>query len=523
MRERIADVKGSNGHDHYPPSAHSKRSTARSPSLTLVRVLGLIEEAVLRASTHHRKYVSEFDISELIPFTICTTTSLSSPDLTHRFRSDDVTKIRELDLDLLIMPVGVNLSGDILKAARLGIIAVQYSDNRGGRDSPPGFWDVYHRNETSSFSFILFTKEANSGVPLRHGRCSTKFFWKYNEANIFQRSMYHLKRLVEEIAEKDSLPAALPQLPYPGPSAQYPTLPQFLRYGGNIARHIVRKVATKLMRRLGWDFRWRVAYVPTNWADAVLWRGIDIKNPPSRFLADPFVITREGKHYCFVEDFSYKTGKADIAVYELAADGATRLGTVITEPFHLSFPYLFTYNGELYMCPESASNKDIRVYRCISFPLHWRLEKIILTGVHAADTMLFEQDGRWWMLTNVDPFGTYDHGSELSIFYADSPLSTEWTAHEQNPVLIDASCARNAGLVRQGEKLYRVSQCQGFDFYGRRSRVNEIIELTSTTYVEECALTIKPDFKPKAKGTHHLHSNGSVTAFDYIAYDNFKL
>lgn len=507
----------------HDPMRDGRHGSPSSLSLNVVRTLGLIEEAVLRAWTCHHDYVGALDVSDLIPHAILTTPSVSSSDLTHRFNAEDVAKVRELELDLLIMPVGVNLCGDILKATRFGIIAVQYSDSRGDRGSPLGFWDVYSQSETTGFSLVLLAGEAAGGVPLRQGRCSTKFFWKYNEASIFQRSMFHLKRLIEEIAEKDNLPAALPQLPYPGPSMEAPTIPQFVRYGGSVARHIMQKVTAKLLHRIGWDFRWRVAYLPTDWAGATLWRGIDIKNPPLHFLADPFVVSREGKHYCFVEDFSYKAGRADIAVYELTPEGAIRLGTALTEPFHLSFPYLFTYNDELYMCPETGSNDDIRIYRCVSFPLQWRLEKIIVTDLCAADTMLFEQDGRWWMLTNVDPFGIGDHGSELWVFHADSPLSTDWTPHDRNPVLIDASRARNAGLVRNGDKIYRISQSQGFDFYGARSRINQIVELTGETYVETCALTIGPDFKPKAKGTHHLHSNGSVTAFDYIAYDNFKV
>lgn len=524
MKERTIDRKRSDNHikDIHPAAA--KRSAPALKAAKTVRALGWIEEAMLRGWTRHKNYVSDFDVSKTVPFTISATTSFSPADFSHSFDPEDVRTIKDLDLDLLLMLTGRNLSGEILSTARLGIVSVQYSDAPDCCASPPGFWDVYFQRETTSFSFSLIKEGMSRRVPLKQGRFSTKYFWKYNEANLFERSMYHLKRFIEDIAEKDSLPAVLTRFPYTeSPSLQSPTLLQSLCYIWSVASSILQKATTKLLRRIGWDFRWRVAYVPTNWTDAVLWRGIEIKNPPLHFLADPFVLKREGKHYCFVEDFSYKAGKADISVYELAPDGATRLGTAVSEPFHLSFPFLFTYNDELYMCPESAGNKDVRIYRCIEFPLKWRLEKVILADVFAADTMLFEQDGRWWMLTNIDPFGTGDHGSELSIFYADSPLSSDWTPHDRNPVLIDASRARNAGLIREGGRLYRVSQCQGYNFYGQRSSVNEVIKLTTSAYVEERALIIRPDFKRNAKGTHHLHSNGSMTAFDYIMYDNFRL
>jgi hypothetical protein len=249
-----------------------------------------------------------------------------------------------------------------------------------------------------------------------------------------------------------------------------------------------------------------------------MWRSIEIENPHRHFLADPFVVTKEGRHYCFVEDYSYKVGRANIAVYELEERGAKRLGTALAEPYHLSFPYIFHYEGQLYMCPETAENSEIRVYRCLDFPLRWQLEEVIMKNIRAADTILFEKDGRWWMLTNLDAVGDGDYSSELWIFYADSPLATEWKPHALNPVMIDASHGRNGGMFKHEDKFYRVSQGQGFDFYGRRSFVSEIEVLTPTSYRENRVAAITPDFKPGAKGTHHLHSNGSVTVFDYFSH-----
>ena len=51
----------------------------------------------------------------------------------------------------------------------------------------------------------------------------------------------------------------------------------------------------------------------------------------------------------------------------------------------------------------------------------------------AADTMLFEKDGKWWMLTNIEPAKMGDHCSELFIFSSDSPLSEDWKL--RNPLI----------------------------------------------------------------------------------------
>jgi len=225
---------------------------------------------------------------------------------------------------------------------------------------------------------------------------------------------------------------------------------------------------------------------------------------------------RNGKNYCFVEEFCYLKQKGSIAVFELTKADAVRIGTALEESFHLSFPYLFEYQGELFMCPESSENRDIRIYKCIEFPLRWRLQNVAVEKVSAADTMVFERDGKWWMFTNIDPLNIGDHCSELFIFSAKTPLDTRWTPHPLNPVIVDASRARNAGLIVEGDLYYRCSQGQGFDRYGKRVLINTIVELTDSSYRECCLGVVNPSFRAGAVGTHHLHSNGKITVFDFF-------
>ncbi|MFP3741344.1 hypothetical protein SB860_41590, partial [Burkholderia sp. SIMBA_019] len=74
-----------------------------------------------------------------------------------------------------------------------------------------------------------------------------------------------------------------------------------------------------------------------------------------RFWADPFLWTGpDGRVVCFVEDYRYATGRAHISALEIVGHRAVDLGAVIVEPYHMSFPYLFAYEGALYMCPECS-------------------------------------------------------------------------------------------------------------------------------------------------------------------------
>lgn len=246
--------------------------------------------------------------------------------------------------------------------------------------------------------------------------------------------------------------------------------------------------------------------------------GVSIKNPPNHFLADPFVISRSGKDYCFVEDWDFSTRRGCIAVYELYQKTGKRIGVAVEEPFHMSFPYLFEFQGHLYMCPETAENKEIRIYKCLDFPCRWELESVAMKDVSAVDSMLFEKNGKWWLMTSIDHTGTGDYAQALSIFHADSPLSNAWQAHPKNPIYMDSTLVRNAGLLKDGDRIFRVSQAQGFDVYGKKTAIFEINEINEFDFTETHVAEITPSFKKGIMGTHHFHSNGKITVFDSLDY-----
>lgn len=243
---------------------------------------------------------------------------------------------------------------------------------------------------------------------------------------------------------------------------------------------------------------------------------VRIKNLPYHFLADPFVVSFQNNNYCFLEEFNFRTSKGSISVYRVFDNGYERIGQVIDECFHMSYPYIFEYQSKYYMCPETSQNRDVRLYECESFPLKWKLKKVILSDISAVDTMVFEKDGVWWLFTNVDPLEMGEHSSGLYIYFSDNPLTDAWIPHEKNPILVDSARARNGGILFEGGTVFRVSQQQAFDIYGRSFSINEIVQLTKSEYVEKCVFRVEPHFFKRLSGTHHLHSNGKVTVFDYV-------
>jgi len=406
------------------------------------------------------------------------------------------------DLDLIVALSCRDL--DAMPEARLGAICLDCGDEDS---SIAGFWDSYLRNDTTAFA--VRHRRGGDVTTLFCGRVGTQFYFLLNRAALLDQSLYYLRTLVGKTALTGALPPALDGGLADKPRG-FPGAAQMLGYLAKLAC----RVGVKLWRSaLSLDYQWSMAFVRAPWRDAAFERATVVKNPPGRWLADPFVISRDGKTYCFAEDYHLDDHRGRISVWELRDGGAVFVGDTLDESFHLSFPYLFEHGGALFMCPETSANRTIQIYRCVEFPLRWALEKVIMRDVTAVDTMLFERDGKWWMFTNIDPAG-FVAFPELSIFSADSPFAEHWTPHPQNPVLVDASRSRNGGLVRDGAGLFRVAQAQGFDFYGKSTIVNEITALDERAYAERTVRAVTPAFRPGVHGTHHLHSDGATTVID---------
>ena len=63
----------------------------------------------------------------------------------------------------------------------------------------------------------------------------------------------------------------------------------------------------------------------------------------------------------------------------------------LEEDFHLSFPMVFDWNGEVWMIPETGSDHSLRLYRCKTFPTQWELVQRFPTDEELCDTILLDR------------------------------------------------------------------------------------------------------------------------------------
>lgn len=237
--------------------------------------------------------------------------------------------------------------------------------------------------------------------------------------------------------------------------------------------------------------------------------------PKDRFWADPFAIERDGRYFIFIEELTYANNKGHISIIEVRADGSwTEPRKVLERDYHLSYPFLFEWDGALFMLPETGHNRSVEVYRCHHFPDDWRLEAVLLKDVQCADATLEQIHDRWWMFINIAEKGTelYD---ELHVYHADQPFGP-WTPHCKNPVKSDARTARPAGkLFWHDGQLYRPAQCCAPN-YGSAVSFNVVDQLDTREFVEHQVAQLSPGWRPGLLGLHTFNRAGRLTVIDCL-------
>lgn len=223
-------------------------------------------------------------------------------------------------------------------------------------------------------------------------------------------------------------------------------------------------------------------------------RARDITDTAARFAADPFAVQENGLWYLFFEIDSVSTHQGEIG---LATSSDTTNWVyrqiVLNEPFHLSYPNVFKWNGTYYMIPESHQVKTIRLYRADPFPTHWTHIADLVQGDYQ-DPSIVQYNGRWWLFACR---GT--RNDTMDIFYADQPTGP-WQAHAKNPVITnDRTRARCGGRPRlvNGRLIRFAQDC--LDRYGHQLLGFEITTLTPDDYAET-PLTENPLLTPDGSG-----------------------
>ena len=210
-------------------------------------------------------------------------------------------------------------------------------------------------------------------------------------------------------------------------------------------------------------------------------RHTDVTDVKADSVSDPFMVRVNGRWHLFFEVINALRQKGEIG-YAASDDGLNWKyeKIVLRESHHLSYPYVFHWDGQFFMIPESAEAQAVSLYRADPFPFCWTLLTRILEGPFV-DTCVFHAKETWWMLTCSKPT-THD---ELRLYFSDY-LAGPWKEHPVSPIVQgDPSKARPGGRVLQDKDLIIRFAQNDRRTYGRGVRAFFIRELTRTSYIEE--------------------------------------
>jgi hypothetical protein len=245
-----------------------------------------------------------------------------------------------------------------------------------------------------------------------------------------------------------------------------------------------------------------------------------VRCPSTSYYADPFVWKHEAGTWLFVEEFRYLCNKGRLVALQVNDDLSTgpAVPVDIGVESHLSFPFLFERRGALYMVPETSADRAVHLFRCHSFPNRWARVGTLLRDVNAADTVLFEHENLWWLITSVrSKENGWNRG--LAIFSAPDPLHSAWTPHPVNSegwyhASIHAS-GRNAGPPVPLETGWLRPVQVNRRYYGEQLGFMQVVQLSPQQFAERPyeGKHVLQDLA-QSRAIHHVSMCGDIIACD---------
>ncbi len=435
------------------------------------------------------------------------------------FEEKDILEIKKHKIDIHIRLGFRILRGNILETARFGIWSYHHGDNGVNRGGPAGFWEVFEGRPVTGSTLQILTEDLDNGLVISKSFSATdQFSLNRNLNNCYWKSPALLPRKLKELYELGEKKFFRNVRALNGHESFYSHRLYRAPTNGEIVKLLIKHLAKHIKSRLYnlvFLQQWILMYSLDEGTSTSFWRFRKIIPKKDRGWADPHVIQEKENYHIFIEEYIHKLRKGHISLMEMDQTGNfTNPAIIIERPYHLSHPFVFYWDGEYYLIPESASNRTIEVYKCLEPFDKWQFHKILLRDITAVDTTIFHYQKTWWMFTNIKEYEGASTCDELFLFYADNPLSDRWKEHPQNPIVSDVRKSRPAGRIfKRNGNIYRPSQdCS--NGYGYGIRINQIVILNEVEYLEKEVNFIEPNWDRNITGVHTLSFARDLTLID---------
>lgn len=222
----------------------------------------------------------------------------------------------------------------------------------------------------------------------------------------------------------------------------------------------------------------------------------------TKFLADPFIFTYNEKSFVFFEGLDVKAkkgAKGFIGVIGLDKNGHFMRETakrIIQQPFHLSYPQVFSYKGRIFMAPDTSRTNEMKIWVAENFPYEWSYYGSVSTGALLDCTIFNGSEGEMYLVGGSKK----DFTTRLFVLNFDTLDISE---HPSSPLDVDGRLFRPAGnIVNMSNTIYRPVQ-EYTAYYGERTHIFEIELLDKSKYKEVYVNSIEK-MKWNSYQSHHI-------------------
>ena len=432
------------------------------------------------------------------------------------FGTKDADKIKKQNLDIILRHEFGIIRGEILESSKYGIWSFHHGDNSINRGGPAGFWELILNQPSVGVTLQKLTSELDGGFVI--DKAFFSYHWSFLKTNdqILEASVSllfkNIKRLQNgEFNPKKSLVYYNPLYKIPKPKTLFKYM---IGYYSTLLGKIKREVYFKLFGIR--DICWTLFIGKGNFLNSTLFRLKPVKLPKNEFWADPFIFNHEEENYIFFENYNYQTKKGKISCGKIDGNKLVDIVDVLEKDYHLSYPFIYKENEDIFLMPETSANNQLEIYKCINFPTDWKLYTTAFEGEKVADAHFYtDKNKSKWLFLNKKPSDNALMDSELYIYKVNSLNLNDLVPHKNNPVIINSKVARNGGAIFEYENdIYRPSQANIDGIYGRALNINKIKKLTLNEYTEETIVTTYPNFHKGLMSMHHLHQSNGLFVID---------
>jgi len=506
---------------HHPDGRQGLGSRLSSAAQKVIRtVQAKLEDKVGGSVPDAIEISKDLDQFRGIPHLDLTSAQETSSALINSF---DVKIIRAFDVDVFIALAIGPFQGDVPNVAKHGIWYLPRANHRieNRAANADGFWEVLHNVPVTESTLQLLSTDPNGAKVIgRTQLASCTVSVRRNRNLLYWKASYQIPRKLEQlwllgpdmffenVDRNNEYTSVKPTLPLPIPRLA-DEIALVSRIFWRIYANRIRSFFAFPQWILLFDFQGEFSLTPSGFRKII--------PPRDRSWADPHVLIRNRICYVFIEELRYSRKRGHISVMQVEEDGTHTVPLpILEESHHLSHPFVFDHCGQLFMIPESAKNRSVDLYRCVSFPDKWEHYETLLKEVHAVDTIVHFCRGKWWLFTNMREHVSGSSNDDLFLFYSEDLQRGHWTAHPCNPIVSDVTRARPAGNIFEHEgNLYRPAQDCSVR-YGFGIRIQEILKISESEYVEREAAFIHPRRGGRMLAMHSYSRAGRIVFSDAL-------